>query len=150
VPYSDGDGFLVFVLPGEGDASDAALTWPGGEWPIPESTRQRLAAPVPPLSVDVTVPETVPVDTAPTLTIEVTNEGNQETTFVCAIDRSGIGFMTVAQIRIPVPAGETVTETVDDPGLPANSAVDDGEAEATYDIEWAGGGTERNLRVVES
>ena len=65
---SDGetDGWLAFQLAEEGDASDATLSWPGGEWTPDESVRTRLANPVPSFTIEEwSVPETVSPDTDP-------------------------------------------------------------------------------------
>lgn len=153
-PYAEGSGLLLFDLPDSGDAAEAALTWPGGEWPLPEATRKRLAAPVPPLSVDVSVPETVPLHESVPLSFEVTNQGEVATTFVAAIDRAGpyVAHYPATQLRFTVGPGETVTETVDDDFMepPREEEVGDGDPDATYYVAWAGGDTERRVRVVDA
>jgi hypothetical protein len=153
-PYSEGRGFLLFELPGSGDPGDAALTWPGGEWPLPAATRRRLAAPVPPLSVALSIPETVPNHQAVPLSFEVTNQGDVETTFVAAIDRAGpyVAHYPAAQLRTTVPPGETVSETIENSFMeyPRDEAVGDGEPDATYYVDWIGGSREAQVRVTAS
>lgn len=151
--YSDGGGALVFELPDAGNAGDATLVWPGGEWDLPGETRRRLAAPTPSPSASVAVSEAVAVGEAPTLTFEITNEGGREAWFVAAIDRVGpsVAHVPAEQLSVPVPAGETVIKRVTDSfyGYPSGEAVSDGEPDATYHIDWVGGEAERHVRVVE-
>lgn len=152
-PYEGSSGWVLFELPESGDAGDAALTWPGGEWAVPEQTRRRLAEPLPTLTPTFDIPETLPTDREPTIEVEVTNEGSIPGTFVAAIDRSGpsVAHIPAAQIRTRVPAGETVTETISDSfyGSPGGDVAGDGEADITYYLTWAGGSDRREVRLVE-
>jgi hypothetical protein len=148
-PYSAdaGAGWLLYVIPESGDASDAALTWGEGAW-VPEGLpRERLAGPAPTLSLSFEGPATAtyPADggvdapAAIDLTYEVTNEGEHDTWFVGALNRSDFVEGTVGVRRRRVPAGETVTWT-DTETVPADRIADFGgeDPQARYRLEWAG------------
>jgi len=148
-----GAGWALFELPATGDADDAALVWPGGEWRPDATLRDRLAAPAPPFAVEWSVPETVPVNAEPEIEFTVGNEGERDGCWVAALNRTGggIAYMPVAAIRKPVPAGETVTWTVTDTygvDAPSEAAVGDGEPDMTYKISRTDGRSERDVRIV--
>lgn len=156
LPYDPerGDGTLAFELPATGDASDAALTWPGGEWTLDATLRERLAEPAPPLSLEWTVPETAKVYDRPTLGFTVTNEGSVTGQFVAALNRTGpvIAYAPITSILRTVPAGETISfEITDSANLrsPGPDEVGDDESDLAYTLDWAGGGSSREIRLVE-
>lgn len=145
-----GGGWLLFALPETGDAADAALTWPGGEWRPDEQLRRRLAAPAPPLSLDWSVPEAVVAGERPTMTFSVTNDGGLPGRFVGALNRAGpeIAFAPVAVVSRLVSPGETTFELTDDlPVRAADEAVGDDEADMRYQLFWAGGEQNRAVRL---
>lgn len=147
-----GSGWVLFEVP-SGDGSDAAVTWPGGEWQLPDRAREQLSNPTPELSVDVESPDPLSVEEEPSLTVSVTNEGSTPGQFVAGVNRQGpmVAHIPVARLSMPVPAGETATRTITDSFLddPPESNLGDGEPDATYDVEWAGGSVEQGVRVVE-
>lgn len=159
-PGLRGDGWLVYELPATGDASAAALTWPdGGEWPLDgesatgDPLRTRLERQPPPLSMAFSAPKTATPESTPTVSFEVTNEGEVGGRFVAGLSRSGprIAYTPVEAVSQPVAAGETATETVtdrirlEDPG----EDVGDDEPDFTYHASWIGGTARRDVRLVE-
>lgn len=108
-PYRAGRGWLVFDLSERGDAGDARLTWPGGEWRPPERVQRRLAAPLPTFEVEFTAPETASVSDAPTLLLRVTNPGDHPGVAVLALNRQGpdVAYIPVREFRIDLAPGET-------------------------------------------
>lgn len=69
---TDAAGWVLFELPRSGDASDAALVWPGGEWRPDEQLRAQLAARTPLLTLEEwKVPEAVPNSSNPTFEFTV-------------------------------------------------------------------------------
>lgn len=149
-----GDGTLAFELPATGDASETALTWPGGEWTPGAALRARLAEPAPPLSLEWSAPATTEVYDRPTLGFTVTNEGSLAGRFVAALNRTGpvIGYAPITSVLRTVPAGETIsfeiTDTVD-LRVPATDRVGDDESDLAYTLDWAGGHLSREIRLVE-
>lgn len=154
-PYerSAGAGWLAFELPETGEASDAKLTWGNGEWRPEEAYRDRLANPLPELSVSSTIPETVPVGEAPSVTVTATNEGNRSTEFVGVLNRQGggVAHAPVDYVSTPVMPGESITWEPDDsmPRSVPENKVGDGEPDMTYDLYYASGNREQSVRVVE-
>jgi hypothetical protein len=150
--YKDGQGWTLFELPEAGDASDAALVWPGGEWQPGDQLRARLSAPEPPLSLSWTVPDTVVAGSQPTLEFAVTNDGDHVGQFVGGLNRKGweYAYIPLEAIRKPIPAGETTSWTVlDENGISASRYSDSGENEFTYQLAWTGGGRHETVQVVE-
>jgi hypothetical protein len=149
--YEEGRGLLLFDLPDAGDATDTRLNWPGGEWRVPESTRRRLSTPTPSLSVSLDAPETVPLDSTTTIpvTVSVSNTGSTDTRFLGALDRSGyLASAPVEQLSMLVPAGDSVTETVD-AALVASEPTEEFGRPITFDLDWLTGSTETSVRVVD-
>lgn len=149
-----GAGWVQFALPESGDASDAALTWPGGEWRPGDVLRARLAAPDPPLSVDWSVPGTVERGVDPEMEFVVTNEGDVTGRFVAGVNRVGpsIAYAPAVAVSRPIPPGTTDTWTVRDDSVTYRSDADgssDGEPEAKYHLVWTGGRRTRAVRVVD-
>lgn len=112
VRYADGRGPIVFGLPETGDASDARLSWPGGEWTPPDWVRERLEAPLPQFSVTLDGPETVGPDEDPRISIAVTNEGERSGSCAVALNRSGprIAYAPVKHLREELAPGESITD----------------------------------------
>jgi hypothetical protein len=149
-----GRGWVVFELPATGDAEAAALTWPGGEWTPDAALRERLADPAPALSLEWSVPETATVGGSPTLEFTVTNEGRLDGRFVAALTRFGprVTSIPIAGISRRIPAGETVSFTVDERfSLEASERDDvgDDDPDCSYVLEWTGGSSRRAVRLVE-
>lgn len=156
-----GEGWVLFDLPATGDASDLALVdgSSGAEWPITAQASMnldgRLAAPAPPLSVELTVPESVVVDEEPTLSMTVTNEGDRDGTFVGGVNRHGpaIAVAPVATVREVIPPDDpTTVEVTDDMGFGhiADDDLGDGDADMTYHLEWTGETRSSDVRIEES
>lgn len=149
-----GTGRLVFDLPATGDATSAALQWPGGEWTPPAALRDRLAAPPPPLSLEWSVPETAEVRTTPTLIFTVTNSGDLPGRFVGALNRTGprVAYAPITAISRLIPADETVTFDVtdrfdlDDPG---DDEVGDDQTDLSYILDTLDGQRLAEVRLVE-
>ncbi len=154
--YSEenGAGWVVFDLPETGDASDAALAWPGGEWRPDDQMKRRLAAPLPPLSlVEWGGPETVPLDGATAFELTVRNEGDQAGRFVGAINGEGwYPHRPVARISRRIPPSETVTwevtgEEITLPEEDWSEQVGDEEADLQYELLWPGGDEWTSVRI---
>ncbi|MFB6178799.1 MAG: hypothetical protein ABEI77_03630 [Halorientalis sp.] len=145
----DGVGWLLFELPGSGDATNARFTWPGGEWRPDEMLRNRLAAPAPPLSVSVDVPETIERNSSPTLSVTITNDGDLPGRFVAGLNRSGprIAYAPLARLTTLVTAGETKTVTYTDDGIYWSDNESNGEASGTYHLNWPGGDADQEFTV---
>jgi len=151
--YENGSGWLLFSLPESGDADDARLSWPGGEWQAGESLRAMLAAPLPDLSVEYDFPETVVQGESPDLSITVENEGDVDARYVAGLNRSGprVAYAPIEAISMRVPAGETKEWTLtDDYGMGGvrDERVDDGDPDMTYHLDGADVQKEWPVRVV--
>lgn len=153
--YTDdrGSGWLLFELPPTGDASAAAVTWPGGRFTLPETARRQLSTSAPSLSVAFSGPDTAAVGDAPPLSVEVTNESDVPGQFVAGLNRTGplVAYIPVTALSVLVPAGETVpvtpeTDALDDPG---GAALGDDEPDVTYTLAWAGGDAEVAIPMVD-
>ncbi|MFT4890070.1 MAG: hypothetical protein ACI9YT_000983 [Halobacteriales archaeon] len=148
-----GEGWLLYRLPASGDASGTGLTWPGGEWQAPESVRERLASPAPELSMTAEIPGTVRHYTKPTITLTATNEGDVDTRFVAAVNRTGWDIVRapVGATSPIVRAGETRTVGIQDPtsiDYPGEENVDDGDPDLTYVVRWTGERISKDVRIV--
>lgn len=100
VQYGEDGGPLVFALPESGDAGDARLTWPDGEWAPSELVRDRLEAPLPPMAVSLTGPATAAEGDGSTLSVSVTNEGTVTGRYALALSRSGPMLASTPEARI--------------------------------------------------
>ncbi|WP_251342638.1 hypothetical protein [Haloplanus halophilus] len=151
----NGAGWVAFELPATGDAGDAALVWPGGEWRPDETLRARLAAASPPLSMTGwTVPETVPLDGRSTFEVTVRNEGEHAGRFVGAINATGwLPHRPVTVVSRRVAPGDSESWTVGGEELTLveeslSESVGDGDPDVTYELVWTGGSREGRVRVV--
>lgn len=156
-PWHYPSGWLLFALPETGDASDAALVRPGGEWRPDDRLQARLAAPLPELALrEWRVPETVALGGRATFGFTVRNKGDQEGRFVAVINAEGwYPIRPVAIVSRQIPAGKTRSWT-----LPAErikrrheeqaEAVDDGDPDVQYRLIRPGGDSDvRSVRVVD-
>lgn len=111
----DGAGTLAFALPETVPADDARVSWPGGEWALPESARERLASPTPSFDVAFEAPDAVAPDETPSLTVAVTNEGDVAGRCPLALNRVGprIAYAPVRDVVLDIQAGETATREWD-------------------------------------
>jgi hypothetical protein len=155
-PAADGSGWLLFELPATGDASDAALVWPGGEWHPDERLRTRLAAPFPPLSVERwQVGPTVAPGGRTTFQVAVTNAGDVLGRFVGGLNADGwYPHRPIAQLSRPIPSGETVRWEVPGEAIELVSEglteqVGDGDADIDYELRWPGGSRSASVRVID-
>lgn len=155
-PGENGGGWVVFDLPETGDASDAALVWPGGEWRPDDGLREQLATALPPLSLEEwRVPETVPLDSTTTFGLTVRNEGERAGWFVGGINAEGwYPHRPVARLSRAVPPGETVEWEVTGEAIELkdegwSDSVGDGEADIHYELVRPDGNEEASVQVVE-
>jgi hypothetical protein len=151
-----GSGWVAFDLPETGDASDAALVWPGGEWRPDDQLRAQLSTPSPSLSLaEWRVPETVPLDGTTAFEMAVRNDGDRTGWFVGGINAEGwYPHRPIACLSRRIPAGETVSWEVPGEAIELedeawSERVGDGETDIRYELIWPGGSEERPVRVVE-
>lgn len=144
-----GEGWLVFELPAALDAEHAAFALGSEEWPVSDTTRERLSRSEPPLAVDWELTDEQPEDAA-RLEFSVTNEGEHDTRFVAALTGIVIEAASspVAGFTREVPAGETVSWTYTheggDPFVPSTEA----ESDSHYHLDWTQG--EEDLYVTRA
>ncbi|MEF8973365.1 MAG: hypothetical protein V5A15_00635 [Haloarcula sp.] len=107
--FTEAGGPLVFDLPETGTASDARLSWPGGEWTPPEAVQDRLEAPLPSFDITLDGPERVDETDSPTLEITVTNTGEVPGRYVIALNRTGprVAYTPVDRFDGELAPGET-------------------------------------------
>jgi hypothetical protein len=150
----DRDGWIVFELPEQGDASEAVLSWSGGEWTPDESVRTRLANQLPAFSLDAwNVPETVSSTANPEFELSVRNVGTQPGQFWGAVDGDGEltttdRMVTLVTKRISPGETESWRVTGTNSTLPYVDMVDDNE-EVThrYTLLWEGEARSQSARV---
>ncbi|WP_436924207.1 hypothetical protein [Halosimplex amylolyticum] len=100
--------------------TDPASGTQSGDDPTPTDTptATETAAPASVAVTDVSVPSTIEIGTAGTLSVTLENSGGQSGSFTSAVEAK-VGTSewaaTEASVEATVPAGETVTETVDLP-----------------------------------
>lgn len=152
----EGSGWVLFELPATGDASDAALVWPGGEWHPDEQLRTRLARPFPPLSVEQWQAEpTVVPNGRTTFRVVARNAGDVLGRFVGGINAEGwYPHRPIASVSRRIPPGETATWEVPGEEIELVSEgmadrVGDGDADVHYEFVWPGGSRSESVRVVE-
>lgn len=98
-----GSGVILFQLPETGDASNAVLTWPGGEWEPDEELRKRIAEPLPHLyTTQWHVSAPVSRDNPPEFRFKVRNMGNLPGQYFAGIWGQGNvhGSITLVSRRI--------------------------------------------------
>lgn len=148
-----GAGWILFELPDGGDATNAKLTWDGGEWVPGRTVRTRLGTPFPELKLSASLPDSVPEGEAPIISATVTNDGESPTEFVAALERVG-GFPQRAVLDVVyrrVSPGRSETWEYRDDYL-AEATADgsgDGDPDPTYRLHWEGRDRESALRVTE-
>ena len=131
--FTEAGGPLVFDLPETGAASDARLSWPGGEWTPPEAVRARLEAPLPSFDVALDAPERVTEPATTTLEITVTNTGDTAGRYVLALNRTGprVAYAPAGRFDGELQPGKTESITLDG----KSPYVDDTEPrEVTYHL----------------
>lgn len=139
-------GLLLFRPMIESGDEEVRLTWPGGEHAVGGSIPDRLSRSTPVFSAAFDLPDTVAGETAPSVDIEVTNEGDSERRFLGALNRSGplTAYAPLARVSELVGAGETVTITYDDSWFVPSGGFDeerigDGQADLRYHLHYPGG-----------
>lgn len=147
-------GWVVFELPETGNATDAEFVWPGGTWQPTNQLRTRLAAPLPPLTLEEwRVLDTVPVGSEMKFGFTVGNKGSHDGRFVAGINGSGWQWPDhgpVALISRRIPAGEatsweTTGGTIRE-GPP--DRIGDGEPDIRYELFWPDGTYHHAVQVV--
>lgn len=153
--YDAGSEWMLFELPETGDASDAALVWPGGEWQPDEPLRARLGVELPSLSLtEWVVPETVPLDGHSTFEFTAHNESDHAGRFIGAINADGwMPHRPVAIVSRRVPPNGSESWTVGGEEITLveealSESVGDGEPDITYELVWTGGDRDRQVGVV--
>jgi hypothetical protein len=145
-----GEGWLVFELPDDWSAKHAAFGLGSREWPVGDGIRERMAAAPPDLEIAWDPLETArPGDVVHEF--DVSNESDRATRFVGVLTASGLDAeepLAVFNRRVPANSGHSFDVSV--PGLPADSsAVGDGDSDVTYELQWAGGVLEQDVRFVQ-
>jgi len=144
-----GRGLLAFEL-AVGASGDARLTWPGGERRLDAAAAARLDRGPPDFSASFDLPDTHEGTEAPTVEIEVKNEGDAPARFLGALNRTGplVAYAPVARVSGLVEAGATATLSVDDrwSGTPAGEG--DGESDVTYHLHYGETATSADVRLV--
>lgn len=105
-------GWVGFRLPKPLDATDAAITWPGGEHALDDGQAEVLAREPVDFEIDsFEAPDSAAGGEGVTTTLTVENVGSVAGTFVGAVNRVGplIAYTPVEAITLDVPAGETAT-----------------------------------------
>jgi hypothetical protein len=137
-------GQLLFALPPTGNADDAAVVTPEGEWPLPAAARNRMeTAP----SFAVTV-ESVGSEGAPGFAIEATNEGDRPQRFLAAVNQTGPMYAPVDAPTTVIDGGATATlkATVSTgPAAVLTTASDGEERTGRVSFDWVGGSAERSV-----
>ncbi|SEW29201.1 hypothetical protein [Halobacterium jilantaiense] len=135
-----GSGWLLFELPVARSAAHAAFVYGGREWPASEAIRQRLSQPEPELTVDWGLTDTQP-ENAARLTFTVTNEGDDDTRFVAALNGVLVvgAHSPVTAFDREIPAGETVSWTYTHDGGDPYIATTEEESDSYYRLTWPGG-----------
>ncbi len=166
-----GTGWLLFELPATGDATDARLRWPDGEWIPTERIKTRLAGEHPPFSVGLSIDRTISPGSVPSITVEMTNEGSIACRFVGSLNRAGpnsdatkptetsgpISFPPASSKFVPVtgisefvPAGKTkridLTESDESFDVPAEQRGDN-EGDLYYWFDEPGSRSREIVRV---
>jgi hypothetical protein len=154
-PGSDGSGLLFGLPEAVADASDARLSWPGGEWQPGPGLRERLSSPEPAFDVSVSIPETVEVGTQPTLSFTAENTGSVAGRVLLAVNRVGprIAHAPVTMFSRRVPAGDRQSWEWTDESVRADAdaisltAEDGGFTSMRYLVEWDGGDTSGEISI---
>lgn len=146
-------GLVLFEAPSN-PTTRLRVTWPGGEHPIDDDIVARLKTPTPQFSASLDVPSSHEHDTAPPVTIEVTNEEETVSRFLGALNRVGprIAYAPVTRLSRLVPPGDTVAISVSDSwtGMPSADSIGDGKPDVTYHLDFAGGEDSGEIRLINS
>lgn len=136
----DGDaGWVAFRLPKPLDATDAALTWPGGEHALDDGQAEMLARQPADFEIDsFEAPDSATGGEEVTATLVVENVGSVAGTFVGAVNRVGplIAYAPVEAITLDVPAGETATWEYT---YELDGSDDAAGRELRLNVNWRGG-----------
>ncbi|WP_436927738.1 hypothetical protein [Halosimplex amylolyticum] len=145
LPVDNPSGWVVFQVSDPLDVAEAAITWPGGEYPLGDDVLADLARP--PASFEVQsfeAPATATAGETFTLSLTVRNTADVDGTFVGAVNRDFPAYTPVASIRLPAAAGETATweheVEVDDVGM-------EGSGELRFWVYWRDDSTDRQVTV---
>lgn len=130
---------LGFTVPTAPAPSTAAIVWHGPRevhWPLPDGLVTKLGR-APDFSLEAfRVPESASSGTSLDVTLEIANRGTRDGRFLAELGDAALSDQP--EIGIPVPAGETVTDT---------QSVDGHftEGEMTVLLRWAGGVQRRTV-----
>lgn len=149
-----GGGLLLFEPPSDvSGGTRVSLNWPGGERGIDDGVTARLDGKPPQLSASIDGPATHDRPGAPSMSVEVTNEGDAPARFLGALNRHGprVASMPVGRLSESVPGGESTTIPVDDSwhGLPATDRIGDDRPDVTYRLHYGDTQATSKIRIVE-
>lgn len=148
-PPTDASDWTVFELPETGEASDAALVAPDGEWRPGEPLRTRLAAPLPTLAVTGFTAPSVLTGSRPTFTVTVRNPSDHVGRFLGILRPPDGSYRPGQLVARDVPAeGSTTLEATGEPvatPTPGTGGSDGDTLE--YELAWPGGSTTTSLSV---
>ena len=133
--------WLLFELPETGDASDAALLAPEGQWQPDDGLRARLSTPLAsPQLTSFELDADVAAGTAPTFSLSARNDSADDAWFVGALNRLDAMTRSVAPVSYLVPAESTVSWHVlgNEVGTPTPSR-NGGSSTLEYELTWLGG-----------
>lgn len=134
----DPGGWLLFDLPASGDASDAALTWPGNEWPLSRPLQRRLGS-APAFDVSVTAD-------GEAIEVTATNTGERPQRFLLAANQAGPMYAPIGTRTALLSADGT--ETFDfTPSPPPVPRREDGPATVRLPVSWVDGDGGRSVEV---
>lgn len=153
--YGDGNerGWLLFEVSESMAAEHVRVSCPGGVWRPDAALRDRLSTEYPPMSMAVSVPETVGQGEHPTVSVTVENQGDVDACFVAALNRVGprVAYTPAAAASFVVPAGGTEIweHTGDFDTTPlGDDELGDGQHDLTYHLNSVLGSESRQVSYV--
>lgn len=152
----DAAGWVLFELPERGDASDAALVWPGGAWRPGEDLRTRLGATLPTLTLEEWhVPDAVPNRSRPRFQFTVRNEGAHIGRFIGGINAIALDGVHYPDRRVSrqIPPGQRQTwdvtgRSVGGSDIPSE-VIGDESPDIEYELISPSGNRTHEVRLIE-